>query len=258
MSLNWLDTSTLDFKVLKLLEYVHILWFPREWQNNELGIALKYNPEVAEFMKLKSEGATGWMDELVSQASDSHPAEIRRCEIAVMQQICDWLVYVLCPEVYDRQPFLKWDNRELLEISDFTGKIVVDIGSGTGRLIEPVVEAAKLIFAVEPVERLRRFIASKFTTNSSKVFPINGLITNIPLPAKFCDIVLAGHVFGDNPEDELLEIQRIVKPGGMVILCPGNNDKDNPAHFLLLENGYSWSKFEEPTDGIKRKYWKYL
>jgi hypothetical protein len=54
----------------------------------------------------------------------------------------------------------------------------------------------------------------------------------------------------------LLLLERLTTSGGMVILCLGNNDVDNQAHSLLIDHSYSWSRFEEPQDGWKRKYWK--
>jgi len=48
----------------------------------------------------------------------------------------------------------------------------------------------------------------------------------------------------------------VTRPGGMMILCPGNNDRDTEAHRYLVSQGFAWSRFEEPGDGIKRKYWK--
>lgn len=85
---------------------------------------------------------------------------------------------------------------------------------------------------------------------------MDGLITDLPFPDDFIDIVMGGHVFGDHPEDEYAEMVRVAKPGGMVILCPGNNDKDQGWHKFLVDQGFEWSRFEEPGDGIKRKYWK--
>ena len=67
---------------------------------------------------------------------------------------------------------------------------------------------------------------------------------------------MGGHVFGDNPVSELVELERVTTSGGIVILCPGNSDVDNQAHSLLIDHNYSWSRFEEPQDGWKRKYWK--
>jgi len=69
---------------------------------------------------------------------------------------------------------------------------------------------------------------------------------------------MGGHVFGDHPEEEYAEMVRVTKPGGMVILCPGNNDRDEGWHSFLVDQGFEWSRFEEPGDGIKRKYWKVI
>lgn len=88
------------------------------------------------------------------------------------------------------------------------------------------------------------------------IFPVDGLITNIPFPDNFADITMGGHVFGDNKESECQEMERVTKRDGMVIFCPGNNDEDNEIHLYLVNKGYKWSKFEEPGDGMKRKYWK--
>jgi calcineurin-like phosphoesterase family protein len=69
---------------------------------------------------------------------------------------------------------------------------------------------------------------------------------------------MAGHVFGEQPEKEYQEMLRVTKLGGMIILCPGNNDNDNSTHDFLISNDFEWSRFEEPSDGMKRKYWKTL
>ncbi|MBC8508178.1 MAG: hypothetical protein ISR58_06345 [Anaerolineales bacterium] len=34
------------------------------------------------------------------------------------------------------------------------------------------------------------------------------------------------------------------------------NDRDQGWHQFLVNQGYQWSRFEEPGDGTKRKYWK--
>jgi len=42
----------------------------------------------------------------------------------------------------------------------------------------------------------------------------------------------------------------------MMILCPGNRDEDNERHRFLVSEGFCWGRFEEPVDGMMRKYWK--
>ena len=82
------------------------------------------------------------------------------------------------------------------------------------------------------------------------------MVTQIPFPDGFADVTMAGHVFGDEPEAEVREVLRVTKPGGMAIACPGSNDTDNEMHRVFVAHGFEWSRFEEPEDGTKRKYWK--
>lgn len=253
---QWIDVSELSFNSLILLEDSHLQWFPRDWPDNELGIALRHNRSVYDYFCMRLGKDSQWLEARVDQAADSDGDTARSCEIAVMKRICDWIVYVCCPEEYEKQPFLKWSNRELLSLTDFKGKTIADIGSGTGRLLEPVAASAGTIYAVEPIKNLREFLKTKFSEHKREFFALDGLITDIPLPSNTCDVLLSGHVYGDSPADELCEIERVTKPGGMVILCPGNLDVDNDAHHTLVSHGYEWSVFHEPVDGAKRKYWK--
>jgi len=252
---QWLDVSQLSFTVMLLLEQPHLEWFPRDWPDNRLGVAMKYNPGVYDYFVMRLADAD-WLKEMVDRVRPGDAARRRDCELAVMRRICDWLVYVAKPEVYDQQPFVGWDNRELTGLVDFSNKVVADIGAGTGRLLEPVMDVVRAAYAVEPIRALRRYMRSKFAAYRDKLFPLDGVIADIPLLENTCDVVMAGHVFGDAPVKEIKELERVTRPGGMVILCPGNNDCDNAAHRALLQAGYRWSRFEEPADGMKRKYWK--
>lgn len=253
---DWIDVGELPFETLLLLEDSHLRWLPRDWPGNELGIALRRHPSVRDFLRVRSRGEGAWLDALVARAPTVDAETLRRCEVAVMARIADWLVYVVRPEAYDAQPFLRWDDHELLGLIDPRGKTFVDVGSGTGRLLEPLVADAATVFAVEPIAHLRRYLRAKFARHVGKVFVLDGLITGVPLPDATADVTLAGHVFGDEPEREIAELERITRPGGTVVLCPGNNDADSDAHRALVAAGYAWSVFEEPGDGLKRKYWR--
>ncbi len=116
---------------------------------------------------------------------------------------------------------------------------------------------AHAVFAVEPVENLRIFIREKARAEGrTNVHPVSGLVTDLPFPDAFLDVVMGGHVFGDDPDEELAELTRVAKPDGMVILCPGNNDVDDERHEFLTAHGFAFGRFEEPGDGMKRKYWR--
>jgi hypothetical protein len=52
------------------------------------------------------------------------------------------------------------------------------------------------------------------------------------------------------------EVERVTRPGGTVVLCPGANDGDGAEHRALVAAGFAWSVFVEPGDAPKRTYWR--
>ena len=260
MPLNWIDTTNLSFNALLLLEQAQISWMPGNVPEAELDIALQANPAVDWFLRHKHPAIIPWLEQIHSSHPSAHqPKEddIRQAELQVLSAINDWLVYALDPSIYDAQPFMGWDSNELRNMADFNGKTVLDIGSGTGRLALVAAEQAGVVFAVEPVGNLRRYIQGKAQAQGfGNVYTIDGVITAIPFPDGFADITMTGHVYGDQPEAEYLEMKRVTKPGGMVLLCPGTSLNEIAAHEYLLSQDFHWAEFEEPTEGMKRKYWK--
>jgi ubiquinone/menaquinone biosynthesis C-methylase UbiE len=192
-----------------------------------------------------------------TSSTDASPERIRQAELKILNTINDLVVYIVDPSVYDALPFMSWDSDELRNVTDFTGKTVIDIGSGTGRLAFIAAEKAAVVFAVEPVGNLRLYIKGKARShNIRNVFAVDGLITDLPFPDTFADITMGGHVFGDTPDASYNEMKRITKPGGMIILCPGSSLSEVAAHEFLIKQGFAWSTFDEPQYGTKRKYWK--
>jgi SAM-dependent methyltransferase len=258
MDVNWIDTSELSFNNLLLLERVQISWFPGWLPERELAIALQANPTVEWFLRNKCPEIKEWLDKVVSlEIGKFNRTDVQKAEHTILNSLNDLLTYLIDPSIYDAQPFLQWDASELTSLVDFTGKIVVDVGAGTGKLTFIAAPKARVVYAVEPVGNLRLYLKQKAREKGlSNVFPVDGLITDIPFPDDFADVSMGGHVFGDAREAECKEMERITKSGGMVIYCPGNNDLDNETHQFLLKKGYDWSKLEEPEEGMKRKYWK--
>ena len=262
MPVNWIDVTPLSFNSLLLLEQVQLSWLPGWLRDDELAIALQVNPVVEGYLRHKCPQITGWVDQVMARNAGTilpDAQRVRQAELAILSQINDLLVYVIDPTLYDAQPFLGWDSNELRVLVDWRGKTVIDIGSGTGRLALVAAEQAHAVFAVEPVANLRRYIREKARFQGFRnVFPIDGLITDLPFPAKFADVTMGGHVFGDHPPAEYTEMQRVTRPGGMLILCPGSSTREGPLHDFLVAQGFAWAEFEEPQDGPKRKYWKTL
>ena len=260
MAVNWIDVNTLSFNSLLLLERVQLSWLPGWLHEAELAIALQGSPAVAWYMQHKCPEISNWVDTVLAKAESTAPVEaghLRQAELHILNQVNDLLVYALDPRLYDAQPFLGWDSYELRSLTDWGEKTVIDIGSGTGRLAMVAAEQAKTVFAVEPVANLRRYIKEKARhMGLNNVFPVDGLITELPFPDGFADVTMGGHVFGEFPEREFAEMERVTKAGGMIILCPGTGISEEKAHAFLVSQGFTWSVFEEPGDGLKRKYWK--
>jgi ubiquinone/menaquinone biosynthesis C-methylase UbiE len=255
-----MDVSEVSFNAILLLEPLHIEYLATLEPDAQMGTALKANPAVDWYMRQIHPPCSEYIDRCLALAQDDpNPEELRKAEIAVLDKIQDWLVYALDPDRYDKQPFLSWDDASLLGMADYKDKVVIDIGSGTGRLAFVVASVASTVYAVEPVANLRRYLWKKREElGFDNVFPLDGTITQIPLPDDFADIVMSGHVYGDDPAAEYHEMARVTREGGLVILHPGTHagSEQNKAHQYLLKQGFEFDTFEEPRDGTKRKYWK--
>jgi len=260
-----MDVSDVSFNALLLLERVQLNWFPKwDFPEPEISQALAANPAVVWYLRHKAPEIVPWVDAKLAEAAELaaknpplSPEAVRQAEVAVLRSMEDLMVYALDPSIYDAQPFLGWDSGELTGCVDFSGKTVLDIGSGTGRLAFVAAPLAKVVFPVEPVANLRDYLRKKAARlGFTNVYPVDGTITSIPFPDCFTDVVMSGHVYGDDPEAEVREMERVTRPGGMVILCPGTNDEEGPAQQYLVEQGFEWSRFYEPRDGWKRKFWK--
>ncbi len=260
---DWMNMENVPFQALLLLEREQINWLPGwhyQGHEHDFAIALRANPDVEWYLRHKCPQVAPWLDELMADAPQSLPApvEVRAAELIILKRFDDLLVYALDPAIYDTQPFLRWDSCELTDLVDLRGKRVIDVGAGTGRLASVALQQqAATVYAVEPVENLRHYMRRKFASHhAGRFFAVDGLITAIPFESAFAEVVMGGHVFGDEPQAELAELERVAKPGGMVILLPATNDEDSPLFQFLVDNGYAWARFEEPGDGFKRKYWK--
>ena len=257
--LGWLDTSNISFNALLLLEPFHAVYLAERSPDAAMGTALITNPTVAWYLAQIHPPIQPYIVGCQALAdTDPTPVAVRQAECAVLDTMQDWLIYVLDPALYDTLEFLAWPDDSLLNMADFNDKIVLDVGAGTGRLSFTVAPLAKTVYAVEPVANLRRYLREKSSElGLSNVYPIDGLITQIPFADDFADILMAGHVFGEVPDQELAEMTRAVQDGGMILLHPGTNAKnDDKAHHFLVSEGFAFDTFEEPGDGFKRKYWK--
>jgi len=95
------------------------------------------------------------------------------------------------------------------------------------------------------------------TLGIANLFVLEGLLHTIPLPAASVDVLLTCQAVGWCLEEELAEIERVVKPDGIVIHTFGSRDSrfNNPHYQPLVAAGYQPGTFEKGDVRIIR-YWK--
>ena len=95
------------------------------------------------------------------------------------------------------------------------GPRLLDVGAGTGRLSEPLLEKGLDVVAVEPLDEMRAILTSKIGSDRA----LAGHAEELPLPAASVDGAVcsdAWHWFdGARAADELA---RVVRPGGGVVV----------------------------------------
>ena len=233
MGLGWINPEDYSFNSFLLMERFQICllmessgWRTNkaEWRRN-MGIALNANPAVKWYFERRCPECAAVVNELTAEAPIiTDAAEIRKAEVYSLTGAEDWVTHTT-PEVMETNcHYIRaWDKERLFELADFKDKIVLDVGAGSGRLTFAAAELAKEVYASEPVGTLREFIRDKVKNeNITNVRVTEALITSIPYPDSLFDIVMSGHVVGDEWDAEIAELTRVCKSGGWLLDCPGD------------------------------------
>ena len=242
MALNWIDVTDYDFNCILLMERFQLNYLCG-WGKDihtELGIALRAHPAVKWYIAHLLPEHAPLLEQLADDASDVSPEELRRCECTVMAWIEDFVTYTT-PEVMAKKcPFVYgWDKSRLFEVVDLSSKQVLDIGSGNGRLAFAAAEKAAEVYAVEPVETLRHFLRERCKfENIHNIRVTEGFVEDLPYPDNTFDVVISGHVVGDNYDAEIAEMERVCKPGGIILDIPGDQHRDSVLKQEMLDHGF--------------------
>ena len=255
-----LPTDNLEFEDFYLLEEFQIKYLPGWVAEREFAVALWANPSIEQFLRRKCPSISDFINRIKEEnepAKDKN--DLALCIKKVIETCPDILTYNKCPEVYDNLEFHSWDFKEITSIVSLDDKIILDGGSGTGRVALEAAQYARCVFAMEPVTRLRQFIKDKAgKANITNIYIVDGFLHWMPFPNEYIDVLITSHALGWNLKEEFHEFERVVKNGSHIIHCPGTSctsPKEELMHREILKHGYDFDKYEE-SDGWKRKYWK--
>jgi SAM-dependent methyltransferase len=260
---NWINAKEISFNSFLLMDR----WLIRMILNSgneefytKMGVALAGNPAVAWYFTKRCAECEEVVNNLIAKAPRSlSPEQVRAAEEFVIDWADASMVYVYPEMMNEKCPYItEWDRERLLSLTDFTDKVVLDVGSGTGRLAFAAATKAKMVYASEPVDRLREYLRDKIKReNITNVVVIDGTVEQIPYPDNSFDIVMSGHVVGDDYERELAELTRVTKPGGYIIDCMGEDDrKREKPDQKLLEAGFQYFYYASKTGGDVYRYVK--
>lgn len=113
--------------------------------------------------------------------------------------------------------------REILGPLDIgTGSTVLDVGSGTGvllPLLKEITGPSGKIVAFDLAEEM--LAVSKEKNGEAQIDYVQGDIANTPFAAQSFDAVICNSCFPHFPDKQAAaaEIARILKPGGLVVIC---------------------------------------
>ncbi len=151
-----------------------------------------------------------------------------------------------------------WDmlKREIIGPFDLRGAIFngigrydvgVDLGCGTGELLESMKKHASNVIGVDSSPRMLEEARKRFSTGSGKNIEIRlGEIEHLPMGDNEADLAVISLVlqYLDDPHAAICEVGRILKPAGDFFLAEFDRHGDET---LKTVYGVKWLGFEEKT-----------
>ncbi len=106
--------------------------------------------------------------------------------------------------------------------------VIADIGAGTGLLTQLFLEHGNPVYAVEPNQAMRA-VADELLNGYAHYHSVDASAENTSLPDHSVDMITAAQAFHwfDHQATQL-EFQRVLKPGGMVVLIWNTRDTASP------------------------------
>ncbi|MBN2384046.1 class I SAM-dependent methyltransferase [bacterium] len=235
----------LDLKVddLYLLEACDLENLLGRVTHRALAAVIHANPALRRVWSARFPGIITFIDKITTKyGRASSKKELDFLTDKIVWEIAELLVYHRYPKIYDERAAIAWDFKELTTEVTLEDRVVVDVGAGTGRIAFQAAPLARWVFAVEPVSSFRRFMRERARNEGIKnVFIVDGFLSDIPLPDGFVDVLATSQAFGWSLLDELREIERVVRPGGIAIHFSGMTvDEKGPIHPVITSDKWGY------------------
>lgn len=108
------------------------------------------------------------------------------------------------------------------------GRVVADVGAGTGKLTRLLVPTGARVVAVEPLPEMRALIR--------ETEAVDGTAEELPFADETVDVVTAAQAFHwFDLERALPELHRVLRPGGALVLVWNMRDLDDPLQHAVEE-----------------------
>ncbi len=163
------------------------------------------------------------------------------------------VIYEQEADTYDRMISRQPDvTSEIADIRPFAQLDVADIGAGTGRLTVPIARQARSVIALDASRAMLRVAEAKLTQLGLHNWQtIVSPHVPLPLASGAFDLIVAGwslsySVHADVPdgpgklEQALTEMQRVLRPGGTIILLETlGTGYETPHVYAFLQDYYT-------------------
>ncbi|MBR5743148.1 MAG: methyltransferase domain-containing protein [Clostridia bacterium] len=268
MSGNWIDAENYTMDSFLLFDrwafrwiFTDCPWYPsgEEGYRLEMAKALYRYPHVVWYVRAKAPECAAFLEKVAAIPGEGWTeGEMREAETNILHAHETFVVYAY-PDVMNRLNYIRnWDEKYLCELIDLTGMVVLDVGAGTGRLAFAAAKRAKRVYASEPCDCLREYMRDRIRAEGiGNVKVLDGEILNLPYEDDTFDAVLSGHVIGDFYEEEIAEITRVVKDGGWLVVCNGEDEFRRTAPDAeLTSRGFEWFRHETAEGGVIFNYRK--
>ena len=154
------------------------------------------------------------------------------------------ILYRLEPELYDRLVGAEHLHPEVIAWLPDEVERIVEVAAGTGRLTLELVHRAREFLAIEPAAPLRAILNRKLAAagHARGVDVTHGFFDELPVADDRADLVLTCSALtpsrGHGGEAGLAEMERVCRPGGLVVIVWPNEVRWLAAH------GYRYVRFD--------------